>query len=66
MDFSKTWHTCWPGDKDVSYLLFNSGGKCVAMVIVPSFVHAPVYKMLTLGFFPTLIVIVSLCFHRFQ
>ena len=35
MDLSETWHTRWPWGKDVRYLLFDSGGKCVAMVTVP-------------------------------
>ena len=33
MAFIETWHTCWPWGEDVSDTLFDSGGKCIAMVM---------------------------------
>ena len=41
----------------MTYIPFDSGGKCVAMVTVP---------LLNLGVFVTFVVIVALCFHGLQ
>ena len=39
IDFTETWHTCWPWGEDVSDVPFDSGGKCVAMVMVLLSMH---------------------------
>ena len=64
MDLSETWHTCWPWGEDESYLLFDSGRKCVAMVTVP--LSMLLCTNVNPRFFLTFIVIVSPCFHGFQ